>query len=269
MKRTEKSTSRIVLAFLAGCLALTLAAAPASAEETDTPSASVELGVFSKYVWRGYELSDDGIVIQPSLTVGYKGVSVNLWGNLDTNASGDDGDDETQFNETDLTLSYEKSFGMVTTDVGYCYYALDGMKDSQELFASIGLDVFLAPTLTVYREISYLPGWYFSFGLSHSFELREGITLDLSGSIGYMISDDDEVAEVDDALNPTSEKYSGFHDGNLSVGLTVPLGEYWTVSPMIAYSFPLTDEADNLIEATSISGESDFLYGGVTVSFAF
>jgi len=41
--------------------------------------------VMSQYVWRGYELSRNSIVIQPSMTVGYKGFSVNLWGNLDTN----------------------------------------------------------------------------------------------------------------------------------------------------------------------------------------
>lgn len=268
MKRTVKSTHRIILALLVGCLALTIAAVPALAEEAETPSASVDVGAFSKYVWRGYELSDDSIVIQPSITASYKDVSINLWGNLDTDTPGDDRD-EAQFNETDLTLSYEKNFGMIATGVGYIYYGLDGMDDSQELYASIGLDVFLAPTLTAYREISHLPGWYFNFSLSHSFELPEGITLDLAGSIGYMLSDDSDVVEFDDDLNPTSKKYSSFHDGNLSAGLTVPLGQYWTINPMIAYSFPLTDEADNLITASSYSGESDFFYGGVTASFAF
>jgi len=49
----------------------------------------------------------------------------------------------------------------------------------------------------------------------------------------------------------------------------VPLGQYFILNPMIAYSFPLSDEADNLITAGSISNDSDFVYGGVTLSLAF
>ena len=38
-------------------------------------SASADLSVMSKYIWRGFEFSDDSIVIQPSITVSYKGFS--------------------------------------------------------------------------------------------------------------------------------------------------------------------------------------------------
>lgn len=81
----------------------------------EKPSASADMAIFSKYVWRGYELSDDSIVFQPSATVGYKGFSMNLWGNLDSDF--DDMDtvtnDKTEWTETDLTLSYDTSFGPV------------------------------------------------------------------------------------------------------------------------------------------------------------
>ncbi len=50
----------------------------------DKPTAEVSVLASSKYVWRGFELSDDSIVLQPSATVAYKGFSANLWGNLDT-----------------------------------------------------------------------------------------------------------------------------------------------------------------------------------------
>ena len=34
------------------------------AEDEAKPSASADVGVFSQYIWRGYELSKDSIVIQ-------------------------------------------------------------------------------------------------------------------------------------------------------------------------------------------------------------
>ena len=75
--------------------------------------------------------------------------------------------------------------------------------------------------------------------------------------------------EIDDNLNETTYKYSAFHDGLISVGLTIPVGKYFTVVPMVAYSFPLTNEAENLIKSTSFSDDSDFVFGGVTISMAF
>ena len=53
-------------------------------EKVEVPSADASVAFLSKYVWRGFELSDDSIVIQPSMTVAYKGFGMNLWGNLDT-----------------------------------------------------------------------------------------------------------------------------------------------------------------------------------------
>ena len=58
------------------------AAAPApAAPEEEKPTADFSVSALTKYVWRGYEMTRDSIVVQPSLTVGYKGFSVNIWGN--------------------------------------------------------------------------------------------------------------------------------------------------------------------------------------------
>jgi hypothetical protein len=238
------------------------------AVEEAKPSASADVGIFSQYIWRGYELSKDSAVIQPSVTVGYKDVSFNLWGNLDTDFYSDPRH-EAKFNETDMTLSYSKSFGMVNLGVGYIYYALNAIDDSQEIYLSVGLDTLLSPTLTVYREIAHLPSWYISLGISHSIELMKKITLDLAGSAGYYYSDDDDFVQVDDTLTPTTDKYRNFHNGLVSVGLTIPVAKYFTIKPLIAYSFPLTNEADNLIKSTSFSNESDFVFGGVTANISF
>ncbi|MBW1801764.1 MAG: hypothetical protein JRJ85_13660 [Deltaproteobacteria bacterium] len=254
----------------AGFLILSAVSLNAWAEE-DRPTISADLTVASKYIWRGYELSDDGFVVQPSITVGYKGFSMNLWGNLDSDFDDQDPttSDKSEFTETDFTLAYDRSFGKFNLGVGYIYYGLDGIDDSEELYFSAGLDVLLSPTVTIYREISHLPGWYFNFGISHSFELPKGLSLDLSGNVGYYYSDDDAFVEVDSNLNPTTDKYRNLHDGLLSAGLSIPLGKYMTLTPTLSYSFPLSGQADDLIKSTSFSNDSDFIYGGLTLSIAF
>jgi len=58
--------------------------ATADQEENERPTLSADVAFLSQYIWRGYELSKDSLVIQPSVTVAYKGFSLNLWGNFDT-----------------------------------------------------------------------------------------------------------------------------------------------------------------------------------------
>ncbi|MGC9977188.1 MAG: hypothetical protein ABSC57_10865, partial [Syntrophales bacterium] len=101
------------------------AAAPAPATETpaaapaeDKPTGSLSVSGLSKYVWRGYENTKDSIVVQPSLTVGYKGFSANVWGNLDTRPySTTSASYSSAWTETDLTLSYTKTFGILNAGV--------------------------------------------------------------------------------------------------------------------------------------------------------
>jgi len=68
------------------------AAAPAeepAAEAPCGPTVNINTTLFSKYVWRGYELSKDSFVIFPQVTVSYKGLSIRWWGDIDTNYGGD------------------------------------------------------------------------------------------------------------------------------------------------------------------------------------
>lgn len=238
------------------------------AQDNDKPTASADVSILSKYVWRGYELSRHSAVIQPSATVSYKDISFNMWANLDTDVYKSANSEN--LNETDLTLSYDKSFGMFNVGAGYIYYGLDAVADSQEFYLSVGLDTLLSPSVTVYREVAHWPSWYLSFGISHSFELPKNIVLDLGASVGYYSSNDDDFVEIDDNLNPTTDKYHSFHDGLISAGLTIPLGKYFSATPMVAYSFPLSDDAKNQIKSTNgFSNHSNYMYGGVTLSMAF
>ena len=234
-------------------------------EETDRPELSADVSFLSQYVWRGYGLSKDSLVIQPSITAGFKGFALNLWGNLDTNYD----DTGSKWNETDLTFSYGHSFGIVGLEAGYIYYALDGVDDSKEFYLSAGVDVLLAPTLTVYREIASYKGWYVHLGLSHSFELPHDMSLDLGATFAYYGSDNDNMVGYDDDNLSTGDRFSGLHDGLLSVSWAIPFYKYFTVTPSIAWAFPLSNSASNEMSALSLDGRSNHVLGAVTLSMAF
>jgi hypothetical protein len=247
--------------------------------EEDKPTASLAVSALSKYVWRGFELSKDSLVLQPSMTVGYKGFSANVWGNEDTDlylptdgvAAGSN-----DWTETDFTLAYDWTVGPVGLTAGYIYYGVIG-PDSQEVFAKAALHTLLSPTLTVYRDYDHLAGWYATFGISQTVPITEKIGLSLGAQVGYLAADDSSsYAQYNGVGNKTNDAFSGFNDGLLSASVAIPVNKYFTVTPALNYSFPLTSDARDLIESNSFDflkngkgGDSNFLYGGVTVSMAF
>jgi uncharacterized protein (TIGR02001 family) len=230
---------------LVAALTVVFGNANAMAQEA-TPTASGSAAFLSKYVWRGYELSDDNLVIQPSMTIGYKGFAFNAWSNLDAGAEGG-----ADLNETDLTVSYDTKVGAFGLGAGYIYYGLVG-DDTQEFYAKASYDTLLAPTLIVYKDFKAFPGYYMNLGLSHSISLSDAMALNLSGSIGYYIQ-----------TESAGEKFSGFQDGLVSAALSIPVAKYVTVAPTVSYSFSLTDKAKDLL------GTSGNMYGGVVLTFAF
>lgn len=237
--------------------------------DEDRPELSADAAFMSQYIWRGYALSKDSLVIQPSVTASYKGFSLNLWGNLDTDVYAGPDRGDSKWNETDFSFGYDTNFGPVGLGVGYIYYAMAGLDDFEEFYLSVGVDTILAPTLTVYREISKLQGWYIALGLSHSFELPYDMSLDLAGTFSYYKSDNDSMVEYNSDLSATGERFSGLHDGLLSMGLNIPFWKYFTVTPSIAYAFPLSHQADNELQALSLDEKANHVFGGVTLSMAF
>jgi hypothetical protein len=266
MKRERVlSWTKTVLVVLVCCM---FTAGFARAEEEEKPTADLTVSVLSQYIWRGFAFSEDSAVIQPSMTVGYKGFAFNLWGNLDTDPVGD----LDNWNETDMTLSYDWAAGPMGFSAGYIFYALDGVEDSQEVYFSLGLDTLLSPTVTVYREIYHAPHWFITGDISHSFALPCEMSLDLGAQVSYLISDDEGAyPEVDDD-GVVEGEYDNFHHGVLSAVLNIPVSEYVTVTPEIYWSFPLCDDSESLTRDAGISVTDDkdnFVYGGVSVNFAF
>jgi hypothetical protein len=273
------------------------AAAPAAASE-EKPTGDITVTAMSQYFWRGYELSRNSVVIQPSMTVGYKGFSVNFWGNLDTKpyfAGTGDTNYSNTWNETDLTLSYTKTLGLFNVGGGYIYYALGSLNkdapkraDSQELFATLSLNTLLSPTLTVYKEIDRYKQWYFLLGISHTFELNKVASLKLGASASYLLSTYADAAlfnagagyggypKFDGNSLATNDKFSNFHDGVISASLPIKATGYITVTPTVSYIFPLSSDAKDEMKGQGLKGtasptdrDSSFICGGISVSFSF
>ena len=249
------STSKKMIA--AGVLTVSLLGAGASAAlaEEEAPSAEASVAFLSMYVWRGFGLSDDSLVIQPSLTTSYKGFSANLWGNLDTGYTDEDaGFDSNLWDETDFTLSYDGAYEKLGYGVGWIYYSVVG-SDTQEFYGTLSYDILLAPTLSIYYDTDGFPGaWYANLGISHSFMIAEKYSLDLGLSFGYLDDNDG---------------YSEFHNGLLSASMSFPVGKYMAITPEIDWSFALSSEAEDYISAASVSNDDNFVYGGVSASFSF
>jgi uncharacterized protein (TIGR02001 family) len=243
-------TKKLITGITATALLLA-AGIPAAMAEEEAPSAEASVALLSRYVWRGFGLSDDSLVIQPSLTASYKGFGANLWANLNTD---DTSVDTNLWNETDFTLSYDGAYEKLGYGVGWIYYSVVG-SDSQEFYGTLSYDVLLAPTFKIYYDTDgYAGAWYANLSFGHTFMIAEKYGLDLGLSFGY----------YDD-----NDGYSEFHDGLLSASMSFPIGEYIAITPQIYWSFALSSDAQDYIAAGSVSNDDSYVYGGVSASFSF
>lgn len=239
---------------------------PATKTLPEGLTANLNTTFYSKYVWRGLELSKDSLVIFPSLTIGYKGFALNVWVDLDTNFDNPPPGEKSKANlqETDLTLTYTnkiKPLKMHYT-LGWIYYDTDGFygdtpTSNQEVFVTLAFDFPLKPTLSVYTEIETGTAWYVSLALAHSFKIYKDWSWDLGGWVSYL-------------YNQSTEDITAMHDGNIWMGLTIPVNSYFSIIPKIQYSFALSSDARDRIEANSFNGkDSNFLYGGLIFDLKF
>jgi len=256
---TRHQAGGILTAVLVGLILFpSVAAAQDRGSMFDDLALEVDLDLNSKYVWRGINVVDD-CVLQPSIDLSLDGFGLNIWGNLDLT---DENDREFEFTEVDLTASYGftvDSFEFGLGAIVYLFPTADG--DTTELFASVGLDVFFAPTLTFYLDIDEVDGTYVTLSGSHTledpFDLGEeiGLSPEFSLSLGF-------------GSGEHNEAYYGVRDGgfaDLTLGLSVPyrLCESATVSASINYSMLLDDD---FRDATD--DPDNFWFGlGLAVSF--
>jgi hypothetical protein len=246
---------------------VSFSAANVYAEDKVTGSASV--GVFNRYVFRGYELSSNSIVIQPAISISYKGFSAGFWGNIDSNQTPTqsfvpDKEGRKSFNEVDFTISYTYNIEKLALTGGYIYYSTKFAPETEELFLSVSYDILTKPTLTIYRDITSFPGTYINLALSHSEKIYKDITLDLGASAGYFSGDD----EYFKTKGGTGKKYRDFHDGMIKAGFTIPVAKNFSIQPVAQYWFPLSDKAKR--EGYNPNGHIDNTFvSGINMTLSF
>lgn len=248
-------------------------------KEEDKPQFSGSVDLLSQYVWRGIALSRGSAVIQPSMTISFKGLAVNVWGNLDTNERNPFGINKpnrnaAKWNETDLTVSYSREvLKNLTLTGGIIYYALDSnnsLYDSFEVYGGFGYKFpWFEVGFAAYREVANLPGWYLSWYITRSFELPVALpsgkpTLDLWASWSAELSHS-KIAY------PTQDGgfYQSMHAGHIMATLNIPLGRYVKISPKIMYWYALGGQSTYTIGTLSWDGKHNHVLGGGSISFAF
>jgi hypothetical protein len=232
------------------------------AEETKA-SGYASVDVISNYVWRGQKLSNSWVV-QPSVGITYGGFGSNIWSNYDSDraeVSSDTGNGE--FTETDLTLNYSFSVDKFNFVAGYIYYALEGANDTQELYLTAGYDTLLNPTLALYYDFDEGNGAFLVTSISHSFEVSKDIALNLGASASYNINN--KVMGFD----KDGKDFSNFYNAELSSSLSIPISKAITLTPKIAYSFPLSNDSKEAIKNISDDGDKDIFYGGINLTLSF
>ena len=103
----------------------------------DEVETTIAADVVSQYIWRGQDLGS--VSLQPTLGIGYKGLSLTAWGSVGLSEPSDT-------KEFDLTLAYTKGgFNIGITDYWFNtpeerYFLYDANKTSHVFEANIGYD---------------------------------------------------------------------------------------------------------------------------------
>ena len=245
--RTKFWTRTLGLLLLCGCVMGTAAA------QDSNYSASGDVAVVSKYVWRGQRLTND-VSLQPSMTLGMDGFAFNAWGSMDLTSindfnagdprAGAGGGLKGHFTEIDYTFSYDYSFESVSVGGGAIVYTFpERFTTTTEIYGALSFDsVPLAPNVTLYVDVDETnaaggnTGTYLLFGAGHSFPLDSDIvsSFDLSASLGF--------------ANGGFTKFyygidkAGAHDASVTASLPININDNWSVGMWVTYSGLIGDE---------------------------
>lgn len=237
----------------------------ASAE--DKVNVGVTTDVFSKYVWRGQNVVDDWVA-QPGVSVGYKGFTGSVWGNL---CLTDEVDAAGEFTEFDYALDYTAAvpgLDKLNFSVGTIYYRFPNQiyEPTLEVYGGLSLAVPLSPAVKVFYDVADnidqdgIEGSYVQFSVGHTIEKLKSWTeecycnLQMGASVGY-------------GTDGYNKGYFGVDQGalndlTLTVGLPICFGKL-TIKPSIGYSMMIDDDI------RAATGKSDNLWGGIGAAYNF
>ncbi len=226
-----------------GCIALVVVvfcgAAWCAEEDESDFYIEAEASLASRYVWRGLVFNEEA-VFQPSVTVGWRELSLNVWASMDTTDINEEG---REFNEVDFTLDYTKELELLSLSLGATAYVYpDAAADTTtEVYVSATVSMPLNPTLTAYRDLDESEGLYVTLGLSHTFELSEGSELELSGVCGWGSDDNNDFFfdGIDDGM---------ITDVALTAAVSTELADSLSLTTSLCWSALVDDDAREVSE---------------------
>ena len=267
---------------LCGCVLGT-----ATAQETVEYSASGDVAVVSKYIWRGQRLTNDWSV-QPSVTLGIEGFAFNAWGSMDMTAindynegdprAGSDDGLQGKFTEIDYTFSYDYSFDTVSVGAGTIFYTFpERFSTTTEIYGSLSFDtVPLAPNVTVYIDVDETSsgsgdtGAYILLGAGHSIPFDHDVisSLDLSGTFAFANSGFTQFYYGVDA--------GGAHDASVTASVPININDNWSAGAWVTYSGLMgkdirASQYQDPREPSRPTGATlaDTVWGGFSLSLSF
>ena len=189
-------------------------------------SGDVYVNPASKYVWRGFDLSENRGVVQGGVDVSYKDFTVSYWSNeqMFSGPSLKAGD----VTETDITLNYTyKPVELLTLNVGNIYYNFDGLADTNDLYLKATLNTLLSPTLAVYYDWDKAKetGLFYTLSVGHSLELMKNLGLNLGALASYNMKSD-----------YSTGNFNNMHNYELTVSLDYSINDNIKISPNYLYS---------------------------------
>ena len=177
------------------------------------------------------------------------------------------------------------SFGAFGYDGGYIFYGLDLAADAtvttpadgtaptaevstmevdtHELYLSLSYDFVVSPFVTVYYDIDEGEGGFLVLGAGYSLPVTEAISVDFGADVTVNLDNELMGAGED------GEAFTGLYNCDLSVGTSIPFLDVLSLDLSLAYSFPLSTDAEMAIASLSVDGEDSVLFGGAALSLAF
>ncbi len=222
-------------------------------------SGDVYAGIYNKYVFRGLDSSGNQWVSQFGADLSYKGFTLGYWSNLMTHQTPDSFYKAGEITETDITLNYAFTpVKLVTFNVGNIFYSLEGVRDTDELYAKATFNTILSPTIAMYWDCkqSNSTGLFYAFSVGHTFEVTKQLGLNLGALVSYNQANYS-------AQFGTNNNYSNWHDYEFSVSADYALTDKIKISPTYTYSNAISSKARD------IAGVKDESVFGVKAAFNF
>ncbi|MGE4487988.1 MAG: TorF family putative porin [Kiritimatiellales bacterium] len=233
----------------------------ASAVSVMAASVDTDIGIYSKYIWRGMCL-DDQPVAQGGITVTHEsGVYANVWGNysLSDDYTGVDG-----LNEVDYTVGYSGTFDVIDYDLGYIYYSFPNtsLESTSEIYAGLALNNLpITPSVYAYYDIDEADSLYVVADLNYGMDLSDALSAEVGASLAW----------ADDNFNDFyygGRSSSSLSDMTVYAGLSYALSDSLSLGASLTYSFFPDSAASDAAEAT-YANEEENLFGGVSLAYSF